>query len=259
LELKFKRQPLLDKSSLVIGLTENTSPNEILRNILLRSSKKKKECFVAATDIESTIVSFFETGDGNESDFDLLVPGRKFLEILKRMEDDEVLINVRKNNWMEIKTSSALFRFPCISGKDFPKIPAPLSDKTGFSVSVPVLSNTLPSILNFASEDTMRRNINGVLFEMLQSGKVRLVATDTHRLAYFQKDFECFGNFGKAVISKKALGEIAKVMRTYENDSEEKAVFLLQDGKVFFNTQGLFLICRPRSRPFLIKTAFWGL
>ncbi len=234
MEVKFKRQALLEKSSLVIGLTETASPNEILRNILLRSSKRRKELFIAATDIESTIVSFFEPGEGGEADFDLLVPGRKFVEILRRMEQDEVLINVHKNNWMEIKTSSALFRLPCLSGKDFPKIPSLSSDKTGFSIPVPFISYILPSILNFASEDTMRRNINGVLFEMLEGGKVRLVSTDTHRLAYYQNEVDSTGAFDKAVISKRALAEIAKVLKASEKDSEDKAGFHLQDGKVFF-------------------------
>ncbi len=241
LKIKFKRQPLLNKLQLVAGLAESESPNDILRNILLRGFGKKKECFVAATDIESTIASYFNPEDAPDADFDILVPARKFLEIIRRMEDDDVVVNIHKNNWMEIKTTSGVFKFPFLSGKSFPKIPASPT-KAVFSFSSQTVSTILPSLLNFAADDSLRRNLNGVYFEKI-GGKIRLVATDSHRLAYFQKEISGAGNFEKFILSKKALGEVVKTIKDSKVDSE--TAFSFENNMVFCSTGETTVISNP--------------
>ncbi|WP_462137204.1 DNA polymerase III subunit beta [Candidatus Mycalebacterium sp.] len=246
MKIKFKRQPLLNKLQLVAGLTESESPNEILQNILLRSFGKKKECFVAATDIESTIVSYFSPEDTPEADFDILVPARKFLEIIRSMEDDEVVVSVHKNNWMEITTSSGVFKFPFLPGKNFPKIPI-ASTQAVFSISSQTVSTILPSVLSFAADDSLRRNLNGVFFEKI-NGKIRLVATDSHRLAYFQKEIVGAGDFEKFILSKKALGEVVKTIKDSESDSETS--FFFENKMVFCTTGETTVISNPIDSPF---------
>lgn len=246
MEIKLNRHFLFNKLQTVIGLTESESPNEILQNILLRSSSKKKQCFIAATDIESTIVSYFKPEDTPGVDFDILVPARKFLEIMRYIEDNEVVIRIHKNGWMEMTTDSGVFKFPCLSGKDFPKIPVASTDPV-FSLSSSTVLNILPLVLNFVASDSLRRNLNGVLFEKID-GKTRLVATDSHRLAYFQKQTSDAAEFEKFILSKKALSEVTKTVKSSEPDSEVS--FSFDRGMVFCSAGDTVIISNPIDSPF---------
>lgn len=247
MDVKFKRQPLLEKISLVSGLTEARSPSEVVRNVLLRGSKKRKECVVAATDLESTIITSFKPDDAPAADFDFLAPAQRLLEVVRNIDDEEILLKIQKNNWIEITTRSAQFKLPTFPGKDFPTIP-PVSGKTGFSLPPETISNVLPAVLNFSSDDMIRRNINGVLFERVE-GMLRLVATDSHRLAYFQKKVDLPGEFESVVLPRKAAGEIAKILRNSEKESGE-AAFSFDSEKVFFTLGDTTVISSPVDSPF---------
>lgn len=250
MKVKFKKQALVERISSVMGLTENKSPNDLVKNILLRGSGKKNGAFIAATDMESTIVSFFAETENPGADFDVLIPAHKFLDIVRRIDDEEMEINIHKNNWMEITLPSAAFKFPCLPGKNFPRIP-PLSMKGGFKIPVSEIANSLPSVLNFSSNDLARRNLNGVLFEQFE-GKIRLVATDSHRLAYFQREVEGAPDFDKVVVPKKAVGEIVKIVRGLEKEEEDEnfAEFLFDKDKVFFRVGQTTVISTPIDSPF---------
>ena len=251
MDIKIKRQPLLEKLSLVIGLTESNSPNDILKNILMRGSSKKKETFIAATDLESTIVSFFRPEDSPKADFDILVPAQSFLETIRNIETEEVTIKLQKNNWMEVVIPSAKFKFPYLSGSEFPDIPFS-SSKQQFKIPVSSISNTIPSLLNFSSKEISMRNLNGVLFEPLD-GKLRLVATDSRRLAYFQRNLEETPDFEKVVLSRKAVAELAKIVRSSEREKENSDgnVYLSFDkDKAFLKSGDTTVISTPVDIPF---------
>ncbi|MCY4046530.1 MAG: DNA polymerase III subunit beta [Candidatus Dadabacteria bacterium] len=248
MEVTFKRQALIEKMSVVIGLTESHSPNETLRHVLVRCSAKRKECFLAATDLESTIVSRFAPEESPSADFEFLVSGQKFLDIVRQMDVEEVSINIHKNNWVEITTPSANFKFPCSPAKDFPKIPAAPATAT-FSVAPSAISVSLQSLLNFAEDEAVRRNINGVLFE--RAGDcLRFVATDSHRLAYFQRKVDFSGDLESFLVTRKAVVEMAKVLRLSDRDEEREATFSSGNGKVFFTVGGTTIISTPVDMPF---------
>lgn len=248
MKVKFKRHSLQEKIASVIGLTESNSPNEILKNILLRGSAKKKEAFLAATDLESTVVSSFPEGEGRGVDFDVMVPAQKFMDIVRRIEDEDVEVNIHKNDWMEIKLASAQFKFPCLSGRDFPKIPSP-SGGSSFKVPVTAVSGMLPSILNFSSNEPVRRNINGVLIEPFD-GKVRFVATDSHKLAYFQREVDGGADFEKVVVPRRAVGEMAKLLKASEKESDSVAEFSFDKEKVFFRVGDTTVVSTAVDSPF---------
>lgn len=248
MEVKFKRQALLEKLSVVTGLTESHSPNEMLRQVLVRCSAKRKECLLAATDLESAIVSHFDPEESPSADFEFLVSGQKFLDIVRQMDVEEVSIKILKNNWIEITTPSANFKFPCSPARDFPKIPA-APGTAAFTVPSAAISGSLQTLLNFAEDEAVRRNINGVLFE--PSGEhLRFVATDSHRLAYFQRKVDIADGFEKVLVTRKAVVEMAKALRLSDKDEEREASLSFGNNKVFFTVGGTTIISTPVDMPF---------
>ncbi len=252
MRIKFKRQPLQEKVSLVAGLTEVHSPNEILQNILLRGSKKKGEYFIAATDIESTIVSFFSKNQNisaENADFDFLVPAKRFLDIISQIEGEDVEIDIQKNNWVEIKLPSAQFKIPTLPGNQFPTIPSFPGNKN-FKLPIHGIVNILPSLLKFSSAETVRRNLNGVLFDRFEEGKIRFVATNAHELAYFHMEIEGKADFEKVLISRKAIGEIVKAVRSSDRESGTGAELSIDEKKVFFRFGDTTVISTPVDQSF---------
>lgn len=248
MEVRLKRLPLLEKISAVSGLTETNSPNEVIRNVLVRCSAKKNLCYIAATDLESTIVSHFKPDDSPSADFEFLIHGQKFLDIIRQMEEEEISLSIHKNNWIEINTPCGSFKFPCSPATDFPKIP--VSGNPLFTIPAEVLSGFLSNIINFAENEALRRNINGVLFEKA-GDNLRFVATDSHRLAYFQRKVEMSGEFEKVLITRRAVVEMSKALRAADdNDGDRNVVFSLNDSKVFFTIGGTTIVSTLIDTPF---------
>jgi DNA polymerase-3 subunit beta len=70
-----------------------------------------------------------------------------------------------------------------------------------------------------------RYSLNGALV-LLESGKVTLVATDGHRLAYVSKELDVHppdGEAVKVIVPRKALAALAKL--TADLDEEDPGVY----------------------------------
>src|SRR3970040_1867703 len=63
-----------------------------------------------------------------------------------------------------------------------------------------------------ASTDETRHNLNGVFVEELAGGKVRMVATDGHRLALVERDLGSLGLDKGVILPRKGLAELKKVL-----------------------------------------------
>jgi DNA polymerase III subunit beta len=202
----------------VQGIVEKRNTMPILANVLIEASHGKIN--ITATDLEvfikdSSIANVSEDGS-------VTVNARKMFEIVKELPDNSIDISTGKDEKVTVKAGKAKFNIMGLSAKEFPVFPA--IDETKLE---PIESESLKEMIDktsFAvSTDETRYNINGFLLEK-EDSKMRMVATDGHRLAFIEKkDIKGVHSAQKegVLLPRKGVMEIRKLL-----DEKEGSFFL---------------------------------
>ena len=120
-------------------------------------------------------------GDGMGAE-DVVVAARPLAIFLKNSYGNTVrLENSVKEGMVQVSAASGSIVTPMLSGEEFPQFP---NDPENWSnVPIEALRVAAGIVLPSACHDPTKYNLNGVMVENCPSERLRLVATDGHRLA----------------------------------------------------------------------------
>jgi DNA polymerase-3 subunit beta len=197
----------------------NTMP--ILANALLEvSGKKEGSLELAATDLEVGIRSSHPCEIVKPGR--LTVSARKLHEIVRELPDEKVHLEASSNAYLTLRCARAEFTLAGTTAEEYPSLPN-FAPKSLSVVSAAVLSEMIERTMYAASTDETRYNLNGVYVERIaETGKLRMVATDGHRLAYVDRALgDGFASLADAgvIIPRKGLAELKKLVD--EEDADE--------------------------------------
>ena len=121
-------------------------------------------------------------------------------------------------------------------------MPAPPSDPGTDAVSVPVamLREMIERTQFAVSLDETRLNLSGILFERPEGGKLRLVATDGHRLSMITRPVDGCPQGTGVIVPRKGVLEISKVIE----GGEEAVTLALPGGLAYAQRSGVDLSIR---------------
>ena len=233
MELVVRKNDLLRELQLFQGIVERKNTIPILANVLLDA--KGDEVRFLATDLEVALRSKCAASVSKPGV--LTLPAKKLYEIVKSLPDTDIRIEEDKAG---VKVMADRFdsRMQTLPKDDFPSLPeastTPTATLSGKSLG-DMISRTQFAI---TGEDT-RYFLNGALF-VLRSDSMSLVATDGHRLALVSVPREGSGDEVRAILPKKTLGELARLV------TEEGAEVQYERGEnhLFFSVGGRLLISR---------------
>jgi len=205
------------------GIVEKRNSMPILANVLIRATTKKgkevEQLQLAATDLEVGIQSSHEatvkTAGG------VTVSAKKLFEIVRELPDEDIHLEATSNAYLNIKCARSNFTLAGTSTEEYPTLPNFTPEKTA-SVQAPVLSVMIERTMYAASVDETRYNLNGVYLEVLdEPGRIRMVATDGHRLATVDRTLSAdpLGLENGVIIPRKGLSELKKLVD--EDDADE--------------------------------------
>jgi len=185
-----------------IAATKNTLP--ILANVLLDA--RENTIVMAATDLEVGIRMTVE-GSVEESGI-LTIPARKFSELVRELPNEEVHLSTTSNDQIQIECGPVLYKMFGLPADEFPKM-STLSDEY-FMMEADDLRRMMLSTRFAASSGETQYFLNGVYLD-ISASSVRMVATDSRRLAMAQLDIEGVGpNETGVIIPIKAVDEFVK-------------------------------------------------
>jgi len=234
--MKFKIQ----KDILVAGIqtVQNVASSKttlpILSNILLEV--KGDILKLNATDLDIGIsceipVETLEEGA-------ITIPAKRFNDIVKELPPDEILINAKKNNHIDIEGRNCRFKLIGLPKEEFPKFPE-FKDKEVFQIEQDMLREMLSLTCFSVSHEESRYVLNGILFE-INGDMIRLVATDGRRLA--KSENKIVNSIGKeiaVIIPTKAVHEILKNLKT-----EGSVSFVVSANQILFDIDGVLIATR---------------
>jgi DNA polymerase-3 subunit beta len=197
----------------------NTMP--ILANVLLDASgtTKSGKLELAATDLEVGIRGSHSCQV--EKKGGVTASAKKLFEIVRELPEEPIHVSVSENAYLTIRCARSEFTLAGTTSDEYPTLPAFTPEKTA-TVPAAVLGEMIERTMYAASSDETRYNLNGVYLERLDDvGKLRMVATDGHRLAYVDRSFgtELEALAGGVIIPRKGLSELKRLVD--EDDADE--------------------------------------
>jgi DNA polymerase-3 subunit beta len=195
----------------------------ILSHVLLEA--RKDQLIVSATDLDLAVSSEHKEGCEVLKDGALAVSARHLYEIVRALPEQQVTLKKAHNNYLELRSGPSEFRIVGLPAEDFPALPR--FEKVPFGDIDPKLLLDMVERTFFAvSTDETRYNLNGVFLELIaETRKIRMVATDGHRLAYIDRALggEIQGLTSGVIIPRKALGELKRLLEEEDADELELA------------------------------------
>ncbi len=215
----------------------NKNPLPVLSGILLKLEKGK--LFFSATDLEMGIecsvpVDMIEEGG-------VVVPSKYFGEIVRKLPDSKIILSVNKeNNNTSIKYGQSELNLLGLALEDFPILPSVDSESILF-IKQDIFKTMIKQVSFSISTDDNRPVFTGILIE-IDNGSIKLVATDTHRLAYRSSNIENIDLDMKKsiIIPGKTLNELNRIM----NGEGEELKIAFGDNQIVFEMPGIRFISR---------------
>jgi DNA polymerase-3 subunit beta len=238
MELVVRKNDLLRELQLFQGIVERKNTIPILANVLMEA--KGEEVRIAATDLEVGLRSRCAASVAKSGA--VTIPAKKFFEIVRSLPETDIRISEDKSG---VKIAADRFdsRMQTLPREDFPALPeggaAPVASLPRAAIKEMVAKTQFA----ITGEDT-RFFLNGALF-VLRSDSMSLVATDGHRLALVsvKRDGKTTdGDESRAILPKKTLGELARVLSLVEGDDD--IVYERGENHLFFEVGGRTLISR---------------
>jgi len=211
----------------------NTLP--VLNNILLKASNN--QLFFASTNLEIAITCSIEASINIEGA--ITVPAKLLTSYVALLTDQKVELTVEGLD-LNIKTSNSKTKIKCINAEDFPLIPK-IENGESLLIKTNELNKAINQTVFAASNNNSKAVLSGVLLTSLE-GKIRIVATDSFRLAEKtlkieeknEKDLNC-------IIPAKTMMELSKIIS--KADSKDIKVTISKN-QILFEIDGIELISR---------------
>ena len=164
-----------------------------------------------------------------------VLPGKLFTDIVKNLPDAAVHIEASEDGAV-ISCESSSFSIHCLKAADYPGFPK-VEPEQQISVPFEAFSSMARKVCRVASKDESRMILTGV-FIAVEEGVLKLVATDSYRLAVTEHPLEGAVADFSAVLSSGFVSDLAGLPQRGEDISialAENQAIVSYGGTVFVN------------------------
>jgi DNA polymerase-3 subunit beta len=226
------KNTILQPISRVVSITEKRSLMPILSNILIHF--KKEGATVYSTDLEVSAITNIDCS--TESEKKIVVHGRKFLEILKELDNGDITINIDENI-MSIRQKKTEITLSLQDPEEFPETKE-IEVKEEFIIKGKQLIEMIEKVGFAVSVDETRYILTGMFMKGIE-GEMVVVGTDGFRMALYQKKMKEIKGFQGITIPKRSISEIEKVI-----DDEDEVKISIDEKHVQLSTNKIRIISR---------------
>lgn len=195
----------------------------ILEGILVEADSVFK---LTGNDLEIGIESIVE-GD-IQSKGSVVLNSRMFGDIVRRLPDAEVLLEVRENNLVIIECENSHFELKGLPSAGFPAIPE-IVKENAFKINQKVIRDMIKQTIFAVSYDENRPILTGSLIEC-KEGQLSFVSIDGYRLALRKNEVTGGEMDYHVVVPGKTLNEVVKILQPVD---EEISIYTSQNQIMF--------------------------
>jgi DNA polymerase-3 subunit beta len=238
MEVSIKRDDLVRGLYLVQGVVERRNTLPILTNVLLEPAETG--IAFTATDMEVGLRGLVPAQVKRKGSVTL--NARKLYEIAREVSAEELVLKSVAPGWVEVLAGRSRFKVVSLDPKDFPQLPLGTPGSGGVTLRVAggTLKEMIDKTLFAVSTDETRFNLSGVYMETSETGTVRMVATDGHRLAMVTRTLPDTNLPRGVIMPRKGLVEVRKLLDEAE-DAELTLVVAEKDVRVHTPAVSFFM------------------
>ena len=168
-----------------------------------------------------------------------VMPARMFADIVRKLPDDVVIVEVDENYRVTIKGGVASFQLMASAADEYPQLPA-VEEESAVRLPQNALRELISGTIFAVSDDTANAIYTGCLVEA-QGDSITMVAIDGYRMAKraWHKEGASFPAMS-FVVPSAALKELEKIL----SDTEDELSFTLGKKHICFRVESATLICR---------------
>jgi len=225
-----KEKLLKGINSVVRGVpTRTTMP--ILEGILIQTNDN--ELKLTSYDLELGIEYTMECDVQEEGN--TVVNSVMFSEIIRKLPDTEISIELNENNLLVIECEGSLYKLSTMNPDEFPELPKIVVENS-IETEQTVLKNMIRKTIFAVSIEENRPIFTGCLFEVINNS-LNVVAIDGFRMGWVSNSLSVASNNFKAVIPGKTLNEVNKIiLDSFDNIkigvSKNQAIFEMENCKI---------------------------
>ena len=212
MKFSISREALIKPLNLVAGVVERRQTLPILSNVLL--NLEGTQLSLTGTDLEVELIGRVEV-DGGGVDGEITVPARKLVDICKSLPDSsQIEFSVDSGKAM-VKAGRGRFTLSTLPATEFPSVDESAGDQT-LEVAQSVVKRLIDRTAFAMAQQDVRYYLNGMLLE-LKAGRLRMVATDGHRLALCTANEAVSTGDAAIIIPRKGVLELSRLLDTDES------------------------------------------
>lgn len=228
------KDTLLSAVNVVQRAVSNKNTQPILQGILMKADQQFLQ--FAATDLEMGIRC--EAPAEVIKEGVAVVPAKIFTEIVRKLPDTTITLEER-DKAITIFYYDSEITLNGYDPEEFPLLPD-LPDPLSFTLPTVAFKNMIRQTIFACAAEENRPVFSGTLLQ-IEGSQIRLVATDTHRLAYCLADMPNLDESSfNGIIPAKTLGEIYRLLR----DEDEVLDIRFSDNQVVFQFGSIYLVSR---------------
>lgn len=239
MKFNIEKREISTLTTLVHRAASNKSTIPILSGLLINISHDKG-LTMTATDMEIGIKASTSNVDIIEEG-NVLVNANYFSDFIKLLPDTIISFELnRETSKLNISYGRSSSRINIYQEREYPELPI---GKMEYKFSIPqdILKEGLKKTAFAAALNHFRQVFTGVLFDILDDGNLKIIASDTHRLAYYtynllEKEIEPL----KFVIPVRTVNELLRFLE----DSPDKIDIAMSENNVIFYKENFILLSR---------------
>lgn len=209
-------RPLL----LVTNIVDGKHINQNLRSVKFDIVDRNLRLTGATNDIE--IEALVGEIDCTEN-VSLLVAPKQLTDIVRYAPKDAILTLTLAHNRISIETGDDQYQLSCMAAESFPRMKllddVPAEELVHCTLPAKQITRMMQSVIHAVAQQDIRQYLNGVLIECIQT-TLRLVATDSHRMAIVTEQFSAplSQEIRRFIVVKRAVNELLRTLAHYPDD-----------------------------------------
>ncbi len=171
----------------------------------------------------------------------IVLQARFFSEIVKKLPDSKIEIEVYERFATRIRSGSSEFNLNGLDPQEYPRLPE-VQENNRFSIQADLLKTLIRQTVFAVSTSETRPILTGVNWH-IEDGELKCVATDSHRLASRSAAVETTSeeiDFSNVVIPGKSLTELSKIL----DDNSDLIDIVLTESQVLFKAKNILFFSR---------------
>ncbi|MGI6066315.1 MAG: DNA polymerase III subunit beta [Bacillota bacterium] len=236
MEINCNKEDLLYGVQIVNRAVSNKNTLPVMGGILLNA--KNNTLTFQATDLELAIECLVSVDVIEEGT--IILPGKYFIELVKRLPAGPINIKSNNNFGAEIKYEQSELSIIGYDPEEFPSFPE-INDSFPGNMDQDLFKEMIKQVSVAASNDESRPVFTGILMELLGNDVV-FVATDTHRLTLRKGIWKgnLFQEKISMIIPSRTMIEVARII----NDETEPLFIMPGENQIHFKAGNISIISR---------------